>query len=120
MKNFKWSNIKPQVDEIELPSGKRIILLSEGRLVNLGNATGHPSFVMSASFTNQTLAQIELWTKQGEYDKQVYVLPKALDEKVAALHLDKVGAKLTKLSDKQAAYLGLPAQGPYKTNEYRY
>ena len=120
LKNFKWSNIKPQVDEIELPSGKRIILLSEGRLVNLGNATGHPSFVMSASFTNQTLAQIELWTKQGEYDKQVYVLPKALDEKVAALHLDKVGAKLTKLSDKQAKYLGLPAQGPFKTNEYRY
>ncbi len=120
LKNFKWSNIKPQVDEIELPSGKRVILLSEGRLVNLGNATGHPSFVMSASFTNQTLAQIELWTKQGEYDKQVYVLPKALDEKVAALHLDKVGAKLTKLSDKQAKYLGLPAQGPFKTNEYRY
>ena len=120
LKNMKWNNIKPQVDEIEFPSGKRVILLSEGRLVNLGNATGHPSFVMSASFTNQTLAQIELWTKQGQYGKQVYVLPKALDEKVAALHLDKVGAKLTKLSDKQATYLGLPAQGPFKTNEYRY
>ncbi len=120
LKNMTWNNIKPQVDEIEFPSGKRVILLSEGRLVNLGNATGHPSFVMSASFTNQTLAQIELWTKQGEYAKQVYVLPKALDEKVAALHLDKVGAKLTRLSDKQATYLGLPAQGPFKTNEYRY
>ena len=120
LKNMKWSNIKPQVDEIEFPSGRKVILLSEGRLVNLGNATGHPSFVMSASFTNQTLAQIELWTKQGEYKKQVYVLPKTLDEKVAALHLDKVGAKLTKLSDKQATYLGLPPQGPFKTNEYRY
>ena len=120
LKNFRWSNIKPQVDEIELPSGKRIILLSEGRLVNLGNATGHPSFVMSASFTNQTLAQIELWTKQGQYEKKVYVLPKHLDEKVAALHLEKVGAKLTKLSDKQATYLGLPEQGPYKTDSYRY
>ena len=120
LKNMKWNNIKPQVDEVEFASGNRIILLSEGRLVNLGNATGHPSFVMSASFTNQTLAQIELWTKQGEYGKQVYVLPKHLDEKVAALHLDKVGAKLTKLSEKQASYLGLPAQGPFKTNEYRY
>ena len=120
LKNMKWSNVKPQVDEIEFSSGKRIILLSEGRLVNLGNATGHPSFVMSASFTNQTLAQIELWTKQGEYEKQVYVLPKHLDEKVAKLHLDKVGAKLTVMSDKQSAYLGLPANGPYKTNEYRY
>ncbi len=120
LKNQKWNNIKPQVDEIEFSSGKRIILLSEGRLVNLGNATGHPSFVMSASFTNQTLAQIELWTKQGQYEKKVYVLPKHLDEKVAALHLDKVGAKLTKLSDKQATYLGLPEQGPYKTDSYRY
>ena len=120
LKNMKWNNIKPQVDEIEFSSGKRIILLSEGRLVNLGNATGHPSFVMSASFTNQTLAQIELWTKQAQYQKQVYVLPKHLDEKVAALHLDKVGAKLTKMTEKQSAYLGLPAQGPYKTNEYRY
>ena len=120
LKNYKWNNVKPQVDEIEMSSGKRIILLSEGRLVNLGNATGHPSFVMSASFTNQTLAQIELWTKQGQYEKKVYVLPKHLDEKVAALHLDKVGAKLTKLSDKQATYLGLPEQGPYKTDSYRY
>ncbi len=120
LKNFRWSNIKPQVDEIELPSGKRVILLSEGRLVNLGNATGHPSFVMSASFTNQTLAQIELWTKQGQYEKKVYVLPKHLDEKVAALHLEKVGAKLTVMSDKQATYLGLPSQGPYKPDAYRY
>ena len=120
LKNMKWSNVKPQVDEIELASGKRIILLSEGRLVNLGNATGHPSFVMSASFTNQTLAQVELWTKQGEYGKHVYTLPKSLDEKVAKLHLDKVGAKLTVMSDKQAAYLGLPAQGPFKTEQYRY
>ena len=120
LKNFKWDNIKPQVDEIELPDGKRVILLSEGRLVNLGNATGHPSFVMSASFTNQTLAQIELWTKQGEYDKKVYTLPKHLDEKVAMLHLEKIGVKLTKLSDHQATYLGLPAQGPYKPDHYRY
>ena len=120
LKNFKWDNIKPQVDEIELPDGKRVILLSEGRLVNLGNATGHPSFVMSASFTNQTLAQIELWTKQGEYDKKVYTLPKHLDEKVAMLHLEKIGVKLTKLSDQQATYLGLPAQGPYKPDHYRY
>ena len=120
LKNQKWNNIKPQVDEIEFSSGKRIILLSEGRLVNLGNATGHPSFVMSASFTNQTLAQIELWTKQGQYEKKVYVLPKHLDEKVAALHLDKVGAKLTVMSDKQATYLGLPSQGPYKPDAYRY
>ncbi len=120
LKNMKWSNVKPQVDEIELASGKRIILLSEGRLVNLGNATGHPSFVMSASFTNQTLAQVELWTKQGEYGKHVYTLPKSLDEKVAKLHLDKVGAKLTVMSDKQAAYLGLPAEGPFKTEQYRY
>ncbi len=120
LKNMKWNNIKPQVDEIELASGKRIILLSEGRLVNLGNATGHPSFVMSASFTNQTLAQIELWTKQGEYGLHVYTLPKTLDEKVAKLHLEKVGAKLTVMSEKQATYLNVPAQGPYKTNEYRY
>ena len=120
LKNMKWNNIKPQVDEIEFSSGKRIILLSEGRLVNLGNATGHPSFVMSASFTNQTLAQIELWSKQGEYGKHVYTLPKTLDEKVAKLHLDKVGAKLTVMSEKQATYLNVPAQGPYKTNEYRY
>ena len=120
LRNFKWSNIKPQVDEIEFPSGKRMILLSEGRLVNLGNGTGHPSFVMSASFTNQTLAQIELWTKQGHYEKKVYTLPKHLDEKVAMLHLEKIGVKLTKLSDEQATYLGLPQQGPFKPDTYRY
>ncbi|MEW6123854.1 MAG: adenosylhomocysteinase [Pseudomonadota bacterium] len=120
LKNFKWSNVKPQVDEIEFPSGTRIILLSEGRLVNLGNATGHPSFVMSASFTNQTLAQIELWTKPGAYDKKVYTLPKTLDEKVAALHLDKIGVKLTKLNDKQAAYIGVSQDGPFKPEAYRY
>ena len=120
LRNFKWHNVKPQVDEIEFPDGKRIILLSEGRLVNLGNATGHPSFVMSASFTNQTLAQIELWTKQGQYDRKVYTLPKHLDEKVAALHLDKIGVKLTKLTPVQAAYLGLPQTGPFKPDHYRY
>ena len=120
LKNFKWDNVKPQVDQIEFPSGRRIILLSEGRLVNLGNGTGHPSFVMSASFTNQTLAQIELFTKPGHYEKKVYTLPKHLDEKVAALHLEKVGAKLTKLSKEQATYLGLPSQGPYKPDTYRY
>ncbi|WP_127090947.1 adenosylhomocysteinase [Aquabacter cavernae] len=120
LKNFKWSNVKPQVDEIEFPSGTRIILLSEGRLVNLGNATGHPSFVMSASFTNQTLAQIELWTKPGAYEKQVYTLPKTLDEKVAALHLDKIGVKLTKLNDKQSAYIGVSQDGPFKPEAYRY
>ena len=120
LKNLKWNNVKPQVDEIEFASGKRIILLSEGRLVNLGNATGHPSFVMSASFTNQTLAQVELWTKQGQYGKKVYTLPKALDEKVAALHLAKVGAKLTKLSPEQSAYLNVPVEGPFKPEQYRY
>jgi len=120
LRNFKWNNVKPQVDEIEFVDGKRIILLSEGRLVNLGNATGHPSFVMSASFTNQTLAQIELWTKQGQYGLKVYTLPKHLDEKVAALHLDKIGVKLTKLTQDQAKYLGLPEQGPYKPEQYRY
>jgi adenosylhomocysteinase len=120
LRNFKWHNVKPQVDEIEFPDGKRIILLSEGRLVNLGNATGHPSFVMSASFTNQTLAQIELWTKQGQYNRKVYTLPKHLDEKVASLHLGKIGAKLTKLTPKQAAYLGLPQEGPFKPEHYRY
>ncbi|MBV9395689.1 MAG: adenosylhomocysteinase [Methylobacteriaceae bacterium] len=120
LKNFKWHNVKPQVDEVEFADGKRIILLSEGRLVNLGNATGHPSFVMSASFTNQTLAQIELWTKQGQYERQVYTLPKHLDEKVASLHLDKIGVKLTKLTNEQATYLGLPQQGPYKPDHYRY
>src|SRR6185437_14445613 len=120
LKNFKWNNIKPQVDEIEFPDGKRIILLSEGRLVNLGNAMGHPSFVMSSSFTNQTLAQIELWTNPGKYEKKVYVLPKALDEKVARLHLDKIGVKLTKLSDKQSTYIGVPQSGPFKSDHYRY
>ena len=120
LKNFKWTNIKPQVDEIEFPDGSRIILLSEGRLVNLGNAMGHPSFVMSASFTNQTLAQIELWTKPGEYDKKVYVLPKHLDEKVATLHLEKVGATLSKLSAEQADYISVPQAGPFKPEHYRY
>ncbi len=120
LKNFKWHNVKPQVDEIEFPDGKRIILLSEGRLVNLGNATGHPSFVMSASFTNQTLAQIELFTKQGEYEKTVYTLPKHLDEKVAMLHLAKIGVKLSKLSQEQAAYIGVTPQGPFKPEHYRY
>ena len=120
LRNYKWNNVKPQVDEIEFSDGKRIILLSEGRLVNLGNATGHPSFVMSASFTNQTLAQIELWTKQGQYERKVYTLPKHLDEKVAALHLEKIGVKLTKLTQDQAKYLGLPSQGPYKPEHYRY
>jgi len=120
LRNYRWSNVKPQVDEIEFPDKKRIILLSEGRLVNLGNATGHPSFVMSASFTNQTLAQLELWTNPGKYGKQVYTLPKHLDEKVASLHLAKVGAKLTKLSDKQASYIGVPPSGPFKPDLYRY
>ncbi|MGB0681135.1 MAG: adenosylhomocysteinase [Magnetovibrionaceae bacterium] len=120
LKNYKWSNIKPQVDEIEFPDGKRMILLAEGRLVNLGCATGHPSFVMSASFANQVLAQIELWTKPGEYDKEVYVLPKHLDEKVAALHLEKLGAQLTKLSQEQADYIGVPVVGPFKPEAYRY
>ena len=120
LKNFKWHNVKPQVDEVEFSDGKRIILLSEGRLVNLGNATGHPSFVMSASFTNQTLAQIELWTKQGQYEKKVYTLPKTLDEKVAALHLDKIGVKLTTLTSNQATYLGLSQTGPFKPDTYRY
>ncbi len=120
LKNFKWSNVKPQVDEIEFPDGKRIVLLAEGRLVNLGCATGHPSFVMSASFTNQVLAQIELWSRPDAYDKNVFVLPKQLDEKVAALHLDKVGAKLTKLTDKQAAYIGVSPEGPFKGEAYRY
>jgi adenosylhomocysteinase len=120
LRNFRWLNVKPQVDEVEFPDGKRIILLSEGRLVNLGNATGHPSFVMSASFTNQTLAQIELWSNGRNYDRKVYTLPKHLDEKVASLHLAKVGAKLTKLTDKQAAYLDVPAMGPFKADHYRY
>ena len=119
-KNLKWHNIKPQMDEIEFPDGKRIIMLSEGRLVNLGNAMGHPSFVMSASFTNQTLAQIELWQNTGKYEKKVYVLPKVLDEKVARLHLGKVGAQLTELSTKQAEYITIPKSGPYKPDTYRY
>src|SRR4051794_1547680 len=120
LRNFRWHNVKPQVDEIEFPDGKRILLLAEGRLVNLGCATGHPSFVMSASFANQTLAQIELWTNQGKYDRKVYTLPKALDEKVAALHLEKVGAKLTKLTPQQASYIGVAPEGPYKPELYRY
>lgn len=120
LKNLKWQNIKPQVDEIEFADGHRIILLSEGRLVNLGNATGHPSFVMSASFTNQTLAQIELWTNPGKYERQVYTLPKTLDEKVAALHLEKIGVKLSKLRPDQAAYIGVSESGPFKPEHYRY
>src|SRR5215213_5247156 len=120
LKNFKWHNVKPQVDEIEFPDGKRMILLSEGRLVNLGNAMGHPSFVMSASFTNQTLAQIELWTNHAQYEKRVYTLPKRLDEKVARLHLDKIGVKLTMLRPDQAAYIGVSEQGPFKPDHYRY
>jgi adenosylhomocysteinase len=120
LRNLKWVNVKPQVDEIQFPDGHRIILLSEGRLVNLGNAMGHPSFVMSASFTNQTLAQIELWTHPGAYKKEVYTLPKHLDEKVARLHLAKVGAKLTELTPEQSAYIGVPQQGPYKPDLYRY
>ena len=120
LKNFKWDEIKPQVHHIEFPDGKKIILLSEGRLVNLGNATGHPSFVMSASFTNQTLAQIELWTNKAKYQNQVYVLPKHLDEKVAMLHLDKLGAKLTTLKPEQADYISVPVQGPFKPDHYRY
>jgi adenosylhomocysteinase len=120
LRNLKWTNVKPQVDMISFPDGKRMLLLSEGRLLNLGNATGHPSFVMSASFTNQTLAQIELWTKPGQYKNEVYVLPKHLDEKVAKLHLDKLGAKLTELSNEQAAYIGVAPQGPFKPEHYRY
>ena len=120
LRNMKWDNVKPQVDEIEFPDQKRIILLSEGRLVNLGNATGHPSFVMSASFTNQVLAQIELWTNTAQYERKVYTLPKHLDEKVAALHLAKVGATLTTLTAQQAGYIGVEAQGPFKAEQYRY
>jgi adenosylhomocysteinase len=120
LKNLKWINIKPQVDEIAFPDGHRIILLSEGRLVNLGNAMGHPSFVMSASFTNQTLAQIELWTNPGKYERKVYTLPKHLDEKVAMLHLEKIGVKLTKLRSDQAAYIGVSEKGPFKPDHYRY
>lgn len=120
LRNMKWNNIKPQVDQIEFPDGKKIILLAEGRLVNLGCATGHPSFVMSASFTNQTLAQIELWNNADKYENKVYVLPKHLDEKVAALHLDKVGATLTELSKEQADYIDVEVKGPFKKDEYRY
>ena len=120
LKNLKWTNIKPQVDMIEFAKGNRMLLLSEGRLLNLGNATGHPSFVMSASFTNQTLAQIELFTKGEQYQNQVYVLPKHLDEKVARLHLGKLGARLSELSEEQAAYIGVTQQGPYKPEHYRY
>jgi len=120
LRNYKWHNVKPQVDEIEFADGKRIILLSEGRLVNLGNAMGHPSFVMSASFTNQTLAQMELFANQGKYQKKVYTLPKHLDEKVARLHLEKIGVKLTKLTDKQSEYISVPQSGPFKPDHYRY
>ncbi len=120
LRNHKWTRIKDQVDMIEMPSGNRIILLSEGRLLNLGNATGHPSFVMSASFTNQVLAQIELWTRGDQYENKVYVLPKHLDEKVARLHLEKVGARLTKLSPEQAEYIGVSPDGPFKPEHYRY
>jgi adenosylhomocysteinase len=121
LRNYRWENVKPQVDEVVFPDGKRLIVLSEGRLVNLGNATGHPSFVMSASFTNQVLAQIELYkAPPGTYERQVYTLPKHLDEKVAALHLAKVGAHLTKLSPKQAEYIGVSASGPFKHELYRY
>src|SRR3546814_598053 len=118
--NYKWTEVKPQVDLVEFPDGKQIIILSKGRLVNLGNATGHPSFVMSASFTNQTLAQIELWTRSEQYKNDVYVLPKHLDEKVAALHLEKLGVKLSQLSQKQADYIGVPVEGPFKPDHYRY
>jgi len=118
--NMKWTEIKPQVDEVEFPDGKKIIVLARGRLVNLGCATGHPSFVMSSSFTNQTLAQIELWTGGDKYKNDVYVLPKHLDEKVAALHLDKLGVKLTRLSQRQADYIGVPVEGPFKPDHYRY
>lgn len=120
LRNLKWHNVKPQVDEVEFPDGKRIILLAEGRLVNLGCATGHPSFVMSASFTNQTLAQIELWTNHAAYENKVYVLPRHLDEKVARLHLEKLGAKLTVLSKEQADYIGVGQSGPFKSEQYRY
>ncbi|BBK39300.1 adenosylhomocysteinase [Allostella sp. ATCC 35155] len=120
LSNYTWDEVKPQVDEVVFPDGKRLIVLAKGRLVNLGCATGHPSFVMSASFTNQVLAQLELWNNVGKYERKVYVLPKHLDEKVAALHLDKLGAKLTKLSQQQADYIGVAGQGPYKPEHYRY
>ncbi|GBD42143.1 Adenosylhomocysteinase [bacterium HR39] len=120
LRNFKWHEIKPQVDEVEFPDGKRLVILAKGRLVNLGCAKGHPSFVMSASFTNQVLAQIELWTNPGRYERRVYMLPKKLDEKVARLHLDKLGVKLTRLTPEQAAYIGVDVDGPYKPDHYRY
>ncbi len=120
LRNYRWHNVKPQVDEVELPDGRRLIVLAEGRLVNLGCATGHPSFVMSASFTNQVLAQIELWRHPERYERKVYVLPKHLDEKVAALHLDKLGVNLTKLDEKQARYIGVDPNGPFKPEYYRY
>ena len=119
-KKCKWDNIKPQVDHVEFPDGKKIILLAEGRLINLGCATGHPSYVMSASFTNQVLAQIELWKNSSDYNNQVYVLPKILDEEVARLHLDKVGAKLTELTNEQADYISVDQKGPFKNDTYRY
>ena len=120
LRNYRWDKIKDQVHHVEFPDGKKIIVLSEGRLVNLGNATGHPSFVMSASFTNQTLAQLELWTNGAAYGKHVYTLPKHLDEKVAMLHLEKLGAKLTQLTSDQAAYINVPVAGPFKPEHYRY
>ena len=120
LRNYVWEDVKPQVDEVVFPDGKRLIVLAQGRLVNLGCGTGHPSFVMSASFTNQVLAQLELWNNAAKYEKKVYVLPKHLDEKVAALHLAKVGAKLTKLTAEQATYLGVKDSGPFKPDHYRY
>ena len=120
LKDYKWENIKPQVDEITFPDGKKIVLLAEGRLINLGCATGHPSFVMSCSFTNQVMAQIELWENHSKYEKEVYVLPKHLDEKVALLHLDKLDAKITALTDEQAEYIGVGKNGPFKKDTYRY
>jgi adenosylhomocysteinase len=120
LSNYKWTEIKPQVDLVEFPDGKQIIVLAKGRLVNLGCATGHPSFVMSSSFTNQVLAQIELFTKPGQYANDVFVLPKHLDEKVAMLHLEKLGVKLTKLTEKQASYIGVTVEGPFKPDHYRY
>jgi adenosylhomocysteinase len=120
LRNYHWHNVKPQVDEVEFPDGKRLIVLAEGRLVNLGCATGHPSFVMSASFTNQVLAQIELWTNSKSYENKVYVLPKHLDEKVASLHLERLGVKMTTLTDQQSEYLSIAKNGPYKPDHYRY
>jgi adenosylhomocysteinase len=120
LRKYKWENVKPQVDHVEFPDGRRIIILAEGRLVNLGCATGHPSFVMSNSFTNQVLAQIELFQYGEKYDHQVYVLPKHLDEKVARLHLARIGAKLTELTGEQSAYINVPVEGPYKPDQYRY